>query len=196
MEQSPRTARLMEWPIVGIGVLMVLCFAMILRLEGREWLSDSGFGFWTGAWTPNTSQWLADPYSTSHVLHGVFFYWFLLPFRRWFSAGQRLLLAILIEGGWELLENSPSVIERYRTATASLEYFGDSVMNSAVDILCAAVGFWLAWRFDWKWMVVLIVAVELLMLYFVRDNLTLNILMLLYPFESIKAWQAAMASVG
>ncbi|MBX9789094.1 MAG: DUF2585 family protein [Pirellulales bacterium] len=159
------------------------------RLMGREFVSDSGFGLWTGAWTPNTSQWIADPYSTSHVLHGVFFYWLLLPLARWLSVPARLIAATAIETGWELLENSPLVIERYRANTASLDYYGDSIMNSTCDTLCAMLGFWLAWRFGWKWMIALIVAIELAMLYFVRDNLTLNILMLLWPSETIKAWQ-------
>ncbi len=156
---------------------------------GREFLSDSGLGLWTGAWTENTSQWIADPYSTSHVLHGIFFYWMLLPLGRWLGVGARLIAAVVIESSWELFENSPIIIERYRANTASLDYFGDSILNSTCDILCAIIGFRLAWQFGWKWMIAVILAVELLMLYFVRDNLTLNILMLVYPSEAIKAWQ-------
>lgn len=183
------TNRLFTPRTVGVCVLALLGVDLLLKLMGREFLSDSGFGIWTGAWTRNTSQWLADPYSTSHVLHGIFFYWLLLPLATWFSVQTRLVLAVLIESSWELLENSPIIIERYRGNTASLEYFGDSILNSTCDILCAIVGFWIAWRFGWKWMIVVIVAVELLMLYFVRDNLTLNILMLVYPSEAIKQWQ-------
>jgi hypothetical protein len=168
---------------------LVLAVASTQSLMGRELVSDSGLGVWTGAWTPNTSQWLADPYSTSHILHGVFFYWLLLPLARWLSAPARLIAATAIEAGWEVLENSPLIIERYRANTASLDYFGDSIINSTCDTLCAILGFWLAWRFGWKWMIALIVATELAMLYFVRDNLTLNILMLIYPSETIKQWQ-------
>ena len=173
---------------IACAVLLV-AVATTQRLMGREFLSDSGFGLWTVAWTPNTSQWIADPYSTSHILHGVFFYWLLLPLARWFSVPARLIAATALEVGWELFENSPLVIERYRANTASLDYYGDSIMNSTCDTLCAMLGFWLAWRFGWKWMIALIVAIELAMLYFVRDNLTLNILMLLWPSDAIKAWQ-------
>jgi hypothetical protein len=156
---------------------------------GRKFLSDSGFGLWTGARSHHTSQWIADPYSTSHVLHGVFLYWLLLPLGRWFLAGTRLIAAMVIESSWELFENSAIIIQRYRANTSSLDYFGDSILNSTCDILFAMIGFWIAWRFGWKWMVAVILAVELLTLYFVRDNLTLNILMLVYPIEAIKHWQ-------
>ncbi len=174
---------------------LIVCGAILVAvaatqwLMGRELVSDSGLGLWTGAWTRNTSQWIADPYSTSHILHGVFFYWMLLPFAPWLSAPARLIAATALEASWEILENSPIIIERYRANTASLDYYGDSIVNSMCDTLCAILGFWLAWRFGWKWMIALIVAVELAMLYFVRDNLTLNILMLVHPSEAIKAWQ-------
>ena len=174
--------------VIACG-LILLAVVELLRLMGREFVSDSGFGLWTGAWSQNTSQWIADPYSASHVLHGIFFYWGLLPLARWLSASTRLIVAVVMESGWELLENSPMIIDRYRANTASLDYFGDSILNSTCDILCAAAGFWLAWRFGWKWMLALIVVVELTMLFLVRDNLTLNILMLVHPWEVIKQWQ-------
>lgn len=171
------------------GLLLLLVVDVALWLMGRRFLSESGFGLWTGAWTSDTSQWMIDPYSTSHVLHGVFFYWLLLPLARWVPTPWRLIAAMAIESGWELLENSPIIIERYRANTASLDYFGDSILNSNCDILCALFGFWLAWRFGWKWMIALILVIELAMLYFVRDNLTLNVLMLFHPSEAIKTWQ-------
>lgn len=180
------------WRTVVAALSIAALVGIALRSMGRELLSDSGFGVWTGAWTPDTSQWLADPYSFSHVLHGVIFYAVLFPFRRWLSVGQRLLIAMLIEGGWEVLENSPVVIDRYRTATASLDYYGDSVLNSLADLACAVLGFWLAWRFDWKWILLLAVVIELSMLYFIRDNLTLNVLMLIYPLDAIREWQAGL----
>jgi hypothetical protein len=190
MDAHSSTAERVFTPrVLVILALLFLAVDATLRLLGRSFLSDSGFGFWTGARTHNTSQWIADPYSTSHVLHGVFFYWLLLPLGRWLAVGTRLILAMMIESSWELFENSPWIIERYRANTASLEYYGDSILNSTCDILCALLGFWIAWRFGWKWMVVVILAVELTMLYFVRDNLTLNILMLIHPSEAIKQWQ-------
>lgn len=178
------------------GLLWLLGVNALLWLMGRQFISDAGFGLWTGAWTKQTSQWIVDPYSTSHVLHGVFFYWLLLPLARWVPLSGRVLIAVMIESGWELLENSPIIIERYRANTASLDYFGDSILNSNCDILCALFGFWLAWRFGWKWMIALILAVELLMLIFVRDNLTLNILMLIHPSEAIKSWQMGPSPDG
>ena len=84
------------------------------------------------------------------------------------------------------------IIDRYRAATVSLDYYGDSILNSACDLIAAMVGFWIAWKYNWKWVLMLLVAIELLCLYFVRDNLTLNVLMLLHPFEAIKQWQLAI----
>lgn len=173
------------------AALAVIWFSFLttLWLMGRQWLSDSGFGLWAGAWTKNTSQWIADPYTTSHVLHGIFFFWFLLPLARWLNLSWRFVAATCVEMGWELLENSPTIIERYRTATAALDYFGDSILNSTCDVLAAQLGFCFAWRLGWRWMLVVILVVELLMLYFVRDNLTLNVLMLVWPSSAIKQWQ-------
>jgi hypothetical protein len=191
MDAQPASSvdRIFTRRVVVVCLFLLLAVDATLKLMGREFLSDSGFGLWAGARSHDTSQWLLDPYSTSHVLHGVFLYWLLLPLGKWLSTGTRLIAATVIESSWELLENSPTIIERYRVNTASLDYFGDSILNSTSDILCAVVGFRLAWRLGWKWMVALILAVELLMLYFVRDNLTLNILMLVYPSEAIKQWQ-------
>ncbi len=188
-KSSSPVDRLFNRRVVVICLALLLAVEATLSLMGRTFLSDSGFGVWTGARTHNTSQWIADPYSASHVLHGVFLYWLLLPLGRWLSAPTRLIAAMAIESSWELFENSSFVIERYRANTASLDYFGDSILNSTCDILFAMIGFWAAWRFGWKRMVVLIFAIELSMLYFVRDNLTLNILMLVYPSEAIKQWQ-------
>ena len=175
--------------VVACGLLL-LAVAGLLKLLGRQFISDSGLGLWTGAWTPNTSQWMVDPYSTSHLLHGIFLYWLLLPLARRWSPQARLLAALAIESLWELFENTPLVIERYRANTASLDYFGDSILNSTFDILCALTGFYLAWRFGWKWMIAVILVIELSMLLLVRDNLTLNILMLLHPSETLRHWQS------
>jgi hypothetical protein len=172
-------------------VVLLALFWGVLWLLGRQFVSDVGVGLWTGAWTKQTSQWIFDPYSTSHVLHGILFFWFLWPFRGWLSLRARFLVASLIEAGWEILENSPLIIDRYRTATASLDYYGDSILNSTFDLAAAMAGFWLAYKLRWKWTLALVVAVELTMLYFVRDNLTLNVLMLFYPSPMIKEWQMA-----
>jgi hypothetical protein len=189
-EQSNKPAAgIMRYAVAT--VLMFVCYWLVLWLMGRELTSDSGFGLWTGARTSDTSQWIADPYTFSHVLHGIFFYWLLLPLRPRLSLGTRFLVAVTIEVGWEIIENTPFVIDRYRAATASLDYYGDSMLNSTFDVVAAIAGFWLAWKFNWKWALGFVVAIELLSAYFIRDNLTLNILMLFYPLESIKQWQLA-----
>jgi hypothetical protein len=169
--------------------LLLIGFWLTLWFLGRQFISDSGVGVWTGAWTEHTSQWVADPYTFSHLLHGVFFYWLLLPLRQRLTVGSRFLIASLIEACWEVLENTPYVIDRYRAATASLDYYGDSILNSTFDLIAAMLGFWFAWKADWKWVLLVVIAIEILLASFVRDNLALNILMLLYPLESIKEWQ-------
>jgi len=187
---TPATSRMTAPRVALLVAVLLIVFWVTLRLQGRVVLSDSGLGLWTGAWTHNTSQWIADPYTFSHLLHGILFYWLLLPSRRWLNVGSRFLIACLIEAGWEILENSPLVIDRYRTATASLDYYGDSILNSTCDLLAAMSGFWLAARYSWKWVLPLVVVIELLSLYFIRDNLTLNVLMLVHPSDAIKQWQA------
>ena len=184
------------------GLFLVL--GGLLYLEGRPGWCKYGFTIWTGAWTRCTSQNLLDPYSLTHVLHGVIFYWMLrlggslalpnqaLPAKSLnarFSLHWRLVAAVAIEVGWELLENSPWVIERYRQDTASLDYTGDSIVNSLADTALTVIGFALAARVSWKVSLAVFIVVELGLLIFVRDNLTLNVVMLLFPVESLKDWQ-------
>ena len=187
-DNSPAGEWVTKRQAIGLALLFV-GFWITLKLLGRQFLSDSGFGVWTGAWSPNTSQWVVDPYTFSHVLHGVIFYWCLLPARRWLGVPWRFAIASLIEAAWEITENSPMVIDRYRAATASLDYYGDSILNSTFDLIAAMLGFWVAWKFNWKWVLLAAVAIELACAYFVRDNLTLNVIMLIRPSEAIKEWQ-------
>jgi len=173
--------------VAAIGLLIV--FGMLLVVEGRPCWCKYGFGLWSAAWTRCTSQQLFDPYSLTHVLHGIIFFWLLQPFERRLSLRWRLVAAIAIEIGWELLENSPLVIDRYRQDTASLDYTGDSIVNSFGDIVSTIVGFVFASRVSWKVALAFFIVVELGLLLFVRDNLTLNIVMLFFPLESLKEWQ-------
>ncbi len=173
------------------GLLMIVATAVILLAMGRIPICDCGYvRFWTPASDlSGSSQHIADWYTPSHVIHGFLFYLFLwLLFRR-MPVGERALGAIFIEAAWEILENSPLIIDRYREATIAVGYTGDSVLNSVADIMWMLTGFLFAWRMP-VWVTVLTgIFFELLALYVIRDNLTLNVLMLIYPVEAIKVWQ-------
>ena len=137
------------------------------------------------------SQHLTDWYTYSHVLHGVIFYFLLwFVFRGRLSVAARLVIATLIEGAWEIFENTPFIINRYRTQTISRDYFGDTIINTVGDILAMIVGFLIAARLPAWVTVFLLVATELVLLYLIRDNLLLNVIMLIYPLEWIKQWQS------
>ena len=170
-------------------------FILVASIEystGRSLLGPDGkFGLWDGdIWSSENSQRVADAYSFSHIIHGILFYGFLWFLARKIPLKYRFLAALLIEGGWELLENSPIIINRYREATISLGYVGDSILNSVSDVGMMALGFIVA-RIARIWMSILIIVVfELGCLFWVRDNLTLNVLMLVHPVESIKVWQS------
>lgn len=187
--QSP--APLITVRTLVVALALCLAFVGILHFEGMPPWCKYGLGLWSQVQTHCTSQHLLDPYSLSHVLHGVIFYWVLRPFAKRARLHWRLIAALALEIGWEVLENSPWVIERYRAHTASLDYRGDSILNSLGDVASAVIGFLFAARFSWKASLSLFVAFELLLLYLARDNLTLNVLMLIMPIEAIKEWQLA-----
>jgi hypothetical protein len=123
------------------------------------------------------------------VIHGIGFYALLWLVARRLPPGVRFVIAVLLEAAWEVFENTPFVINRYRAATISLDYYGDSVINSMSDIVSMMLGFWIARRAPPWLSVVLVVVLEVTVVLIIRDNLTLNILMLIHPFEAIKRWQ-------
>ena len=176
------------------ALFAVAAACVILRAMGQQWWCACG-GYVPWSWTVHSShnsQHLIDPYFFTHVLHGVVFFGILkalLPRR---DAGTRFLIAVIIESAWEILENSPLIIERYRAATISLNYYGDSIANSICDVLACVLGYWIASRIGWRWSIVLFVVVELALMVTIRDCLTLNVLMLVFPIEAIKQWQSAV----
>jgi hypothetical protein len=178
--------------LIALGLIAVA--AGILLWMGHIPMCKCGYiKLWhTAKADSETSQHIADWYTYSHVLHGIIFYWLLWAvFRGRLSIGARLVIAVLIEGAWEIFENSPFIINRYRSQTISRDYFGDSVINSVGDMVAMVVGFLLAARLPPWVTVLLLIVTEVVMLLLIRDNLLLNIIMLVYPLEWIKQWQAA-----
>jgi hypothetical protein len=177
----------------ALAALAIVAIAgAILLAMGRNPLCTCGtVDLWVGGRdSPKTSQMLIDWYSLSHIVHGLLFYAALwLVARRW-PVEWRFLLALLIEASWEVTENTPWIIDRYRTATAALGYTGDSVLNSLSDIAMMGVGFLLARKLPVWASVALLIVLEIAPLFVIRDNLTLNVLMLLAPSRAIASWQA------
>ncbi len=180
------------WTVAAVVAVLVIIGGIELWLGRLPLGPDGRFGLWEGnIWSSEQSQRVADPYSGSHVVHGVLFCGLLWLVARRLPLRQRYLLAVLFEAAWEILENSPFIINRYRAATIALGYEGDSVLNSLSDVLMMSLGFWFASRARLRISVAAIVLMEIGMLLWVRDNLTLNVVMLIHPIDSIKAWQMA-----
>lgn len=205
MQQHSFSARIVafvkEYRFIILGTIIILAIVGVAEyLSGRSLLGPDGqFGWWdNNIWSSENSQRVADVYSFSHIIHGMLFYgffWFIsrhLPerFKNKFTRKYWFIGALIIEAAWELLENSPLIINRYREATIALGYVGDSVLNSVCDVGMVIIGFLIA-RFTKLWIIIaMIVVMELGTLWWVRDNLTLNVLQLVYPSQAIKAWQS------
>jgi len=183
--------------LISLGIT-ILTVAILLAM-GRPPICECGYvSLWHGQINDaGNSQHITDWYTPSHIIHGMIFYalgWWLFVKRgiggenaaRW-----GLVLAVFLEAAWEVVENTPFVINRFREATANVGYSGDSVLNSVADIGWMAFGFWLALRLPVKWTITLALIGEIAAAYVVRDNLTLNVIMLLYPVEAIAEWQAS-----
>lgn len=179
--------------IIGTFIAVFVLTAGIELWMGRSPLGPDGkFGLWEGdIWNSENSQRFADPYSFSHLVHGILFYALLWLAARRLPVRYRLLIALVLEAGWEILENSPLIINRYREATIALGYTGDSVLNSLSDILMMTIGFLFAFRARPWVSVAAVIVMEVGCALWVRDNLTLNIIMLVHPIDAIKAWQMA-----
>lgn len=178
------------WPILGL--LLILAAAAIELAMGREpWCRCGIIRLWQGMVnSPENSQQVADWYTPSHIVHGLIFYAALAFAAPRLPLGARAVIALAIEVAWEVTENTTWAIERYRAATIALDYYGDSVLNSVSDMLAMLPGFWLAARLPTTASVLLALGLEVLALAVIRDNLTLNVLMLLWPLQAVRDWQA------
>ena len=171
---------------------LLLSQALILYFFGQPLVAASGdIRLWVGeALGPDNSQHLSDWYTLSHIIHGILFYWALSYFFPNLPVGVRLLIAAGIEVGWELFENTPWLIEHYRQQALAQGYTGDSIINSVSDTVAMVAGFFAARRLPVWGSVALVVALEAVALYFIRDSLALNIINLVYPLEFIYTWQS------
>ena len=179
---------------LAVTFVIILVQVVSQYLMGRLWICECGYVklFEAGVNTPGNSQHLFDWYTPSHIIHGFLFYglgWLVLRKK---PLAAKLALAALTEAGWEILENSPLVIDRYRTATMAVGYSGDSILNSGMDMVAMIAGFFFAVRAPIWLTVVLTIAFEILTAIVIRDNLTLNVVMLVWPIEAVKTWQGAL----
>lgn len=188
-KQNPFSKNLL--PISAIFAAIVLMIFW-LRLDGRVWWCKLGdYAIYINeAWnSSHTSQHLLDPYTFTHILHGVMFFWLINLLFKKYSFSWQLFIAVFVECAWEILENSNFIIEKYRKNTASLDYFGDSIFNSIGDVFACAFGFIIAYKLGvWRSLLFFLI-VELFLIFWIRDSLLINIIMLIHPIDAIKTWQ-------
>src|SRR5205085_3240677 len=172
------------------ALVVLAATALVLLAMGRPPICTCGYVTLWGRVGPAQSQMLADWYSPSHIVHGLLFYAFLwLVARRW-PVERRFLVALVVEAAWEIIENTPMVIDRYREATIALGYTGDSILNSVSDVAMMALGFLAARKLPLWAAVLLLLVLELVPLMVIRDNLALNVWMLVAPSDALRVWQA------
>lgn len=179
---------------LAVTFVIILVQVVSQHLMGRIWICECGYVklFEAGVNTPGNSQHIFDWYTPSHIIHGFLFYglgWLVMRNK---PLTAKLALAAFIEAAWEILENSPVIIDRYRSATIAVGYIGDSILNSGMDMVAMIAGFFFAARMPVWLTVVIAIAFEVLTMIVIRDNLTLNVIMLVWPIEAIRTWQGAL----
>jgi hypothetical protein len=178
-------------PALVVVAIILAASAWLLWIGREPWCTCGYVKLWHGeVFSSENSQHLSDWYTPSHILHGFLFYGLLWLIARRLSFGWRLAVATAVESAWEVIENSDAIIERYRAVTISLDYYGDSVLNSVADIGAMIFGFWLASRLPVPVTVALFLLVEGVTIWLIRDGLLLNILMLSFPIDAVSTWQA------
>jgi hypothetical protein len=172
-------------------LIVLIAATALLRVQGRLWVCSCNYVLiWAGDInSPDNSQHLFDAYTFTHILHGFIFTGLAYLLLRATSFTWKFSSALILEAVWEVIENSNAIIERYRAATISLGYMGDTLLNSFGDLLACALGAVIARYLGFAKTIALGVGIELLLLFFVRDNLILNIIMLLFPSDAIRQWQ-------
>jgi hypothetical protein len=189
MPQPPSAQREILGPVLAIVIVLGLT-AAVLHSEGRLWICGCGFAVWTSqVCSAYNSQQLLDPYSFTHVLHGFLYCWLILMLFPRLRPAWQLWLAVLIGSLWEIFENSDFIIQRYRDTTAALGYQGDTIVNSLGDISCCVLGFMLAQQLGWRRSLIAFFAIEAILIFWIRDSLVLEIVMLAHPVSAIKVWQ-------
>jgi len=181
------------WVCATAGAALVALAGAAEFAMGRELWGVSGKpGIWSGdIWSSHNSQYMTDPYTFSHLTHGVLWYGLSALVAQKLPVRVRFMLAVAVVCAWEVFENTDMVIQRYRAATISLNYYGDSVTNSMCDILTAVLGFILAAMLPTRITLISVIMLEIALALWIRDSLLLNVLMLIRPIQAIRAWQLA-----
>lgn len=186
---SKTDSKNLSFLLIGIAVIM----AIVLFAMGRVWWCQAGdllpWSFEVNS--THNSQHLFDPYALSHLQHGIGGFLLFALFGKWLTLKWRIGLIAILEAIWEIVENTPMIINRYREATISLDYYGDSIFNSLSDYAMCLLGIWIVRRIPWKLGLVLFVVLEITSLLWIKDSLTLNIIMLISPQDFIREWQAS-----